>query len=184
MRCVTRMLPAAVLCAALATPVHAASEMRFAGVDVMTSTVLQEGQSSFSGIGLRARIQSQALIAGIELMPTIEYWRNSNSVDPFGIRTTRKDATLGFDAIYAFGSGGFKPYAGAGFGLHFLSSSVDAPALGINNQSHAVVKGGLALIGGATFPLTGRLENFIELKYHHVPDYRQLKINWGLAIKL
>jgi len=28
------------------------------------------------------------------------------------------------------------------------------------------------------------VDNFIELKYHHIPDYRQLKINWGLAIKL
>jgi hypothetical protein len=152
-------------------------------VDLMTSTVMQEGQSSFSGIALRGRVLSPMLIAGIELMPTVEYWRNANSLDAFGIRTTRKDATLGFDAVYVFGSGGFKPYAGAGFGLHFLSSSVDAPSLGVNNESHALVKGGLAFLGGAAFPLTGRFENFIELKYHHVPEYRQLKINWGITIK-
>jgi hypothetical protein len=73
---------------------------------------------------------------------------------------------------------------GGGFSLHFLSSTVDAPSLGLNHESNALMKGGLSLLGGLAFPLSGRFENFVELKYHHVPDYRQLKLNWGLAVKL
>lgn len=189
MRRIIRMCLAALLCAALA-PTPAASATALAGLDVMTSTVMQEGQSSFSGIALRMRIASPRLIQGIELMPTVEYWRNSNYIEPFGIiepygiHTTRKDATLGADARYAFRSTGMRPYLGAGFALHFLASTVDAPSLGLNNESQALVKGGLSVLGGLAFPLSSRFENFVELKYHYVPDYRQIKLNWGLSVKL
>lgn len=177
MRWTIRMCLAALFCAAIAPTASAAG---IAGVDVMTSTVIQEKQSSFSGLGLRMRIASPLLIQGIELMPTVEYWRNANNVEPFGIRTTRKDATLGADIRYAFRRTGTRPYVGAGIALHFLSSSVDAPSLGLFDETDALVKGGISLLGGLAFPLTSRFENFLELKYHHVPDYRQIKINWGL----
>jgi hypothetical protein len=35
-----------------------------------------------------------------------------------------------------------------------------------------------------SFAIAGRFNNMIELKYHHIPDHSQLKINWGLAINL
>ena len=91
---------------------------------------------------------------------------------------------MGVDARYTFHYRNMEPYAGAGFGLHFLSNKINAPSLGLNEASDSVVKGGLAALAGVTFGMTSRLDNFIELKYHHIPDYKQLKINWGLAIKL
>jgi hypothetical protein len=182
MRWISRMSLAALSCAILAPAAHAANGL--VGVDIMTSTVMQEKQSSFSGLAMRMRITSPRLIQGVELLPTVEYWRNANTVEPFGIRTTRKDATLGADVRYTFNKTGMGPYVGVGFGLHFLSSSVDAPSLGLNDESHALVKGGVAAMGGLQFPLAGRFENFVELKYHHVPSYRQLKLNWGLSVKL
>jgi opacity protein-like surface antigen len=150
----------------------------------MTSTVLQEGQSSFSGLAIRARLQPPSLSSHIEIMPTIEWWRNSNTIKPYGISTTRKDATLGVDGRWNFGGSTFKPYLGAGIGLHFLSNRVSAPSLGLNNATDSVTKGGLALLGGVSFALSGRFENFLDLKYHHVTDYRQLKINWGITYNL
>jgi hypothetical protein len=155
-----------------------------AGVDLMSATVLQEKQSSFSGLGLRARLKPQSLVPNVELMPSIEYWRNSSTVTPYDIRATRKDATLAFDARYVFHPNGWEPYLGLGYGLHFLSSRVDAPGLGIHDESTSVIKGGLSALGGLSFGLTDRIDNFVELKYHHIPDYRQLKINWGLAVRL
>jgi len=153
-------------------------------IDGMTSTILQEKQSSFSGIGLRARLQPARLIKEVELMPTVEFWRNSNTAQPYDIHSTRTDATLGCDARYVFKVQGWQPYIGAGFGIHFLSSKVEAPSLGITNGGTSVIKGGLAALVGASFGLTGRLDNFLELKYHHIPEYRQLKINWGLSYRL
>ena len=39
----------------LAAPAATRADSALKGIDVMTSTVMQEGQSSFSGVGLRAR---------------------------------------------------------------------------------------------------------------------------------
>jgi len=187
-----RLLAAAV--AALAVAAHVASAQEstapitptgtLTGIEAMTSTVMQEGQSSFSGIAVRVRFQPPQLLKQIEIMPTVEYWRNSNTVQPYGIETTRKDATLGVDARYNMTFGAWRPYAGAGYGLHFLSSRVHAPSLGLVNASDSVTKGGLALLGGLSFALSGKFDNFLDLKYHHVTEYRQFKINWGIAYNL
>lgn len=174
---------AAVLLAAttVATPSRAAG---LEGLDVMTSTVMQEGQSSFSGLGARARIQPEQLIKQVEILPTIEYWRNSSTVQPYDIRSTRKDATLGVDARFTFTENSWRPYVGAGFGIHFLSSRVQAPQLGVTDAKDSLIKGGLSLLTGVSFALNDHIDNYVEFKYHHIPEYRQLKFNWGLSFKL
>jgi hypothetical protein len=84
-----------VVCAALfaAAPAHAA--FKLAGIDGISSTVMQQGQSSFSGLGLRTRITSDRLISGFSIMPTVEWWRSSTTVQPFGIKSARNDGTMG-----------------------------------------------------------------------------------------
>jgi len=182
MRRYARMLMLSLALAAAPSLAGAAGPIT--GVEGMTATVMQKGQSSFSGIGLRLRLHPPQLIEQITLMPTLEYWRNSSNIQPFGIETTRKDATLGVDARFDIPTKSWKPYVGVGFGLHFISSAVDAPSLGLNKASDSLIKGGFAVLGGASFGLAGRLGNLIELKYHHVPDHSQLKINWGLSYTL
>ncbi|HYM80453.1 MAG TPA: hypothetical protein VEY91_03455 [Candidatus Limnocylindria bacterium] len=181
MRTSARML--ATLLALTVLPI-AVSAGPIAGVDAMSATVLQKHQSSFSGLALRMRVHPPQLIPQVSLMPTIEYWRNSSNVQPFDIQSTRKDATMGVDLRYDIPREGFHPYVGTGFGLHFISTEVNAPSLGLQHASDSLIKGGVSLLGGVTFGLAGRLENMIELKYHHIPDHSQLKINWGLAINL
>jgi len=153
-------------------------------IEAMTATVMQEDQSSFSGLAVRVRIQPPQMMQQFELMPTIEWWRNSSTLRPYDIHTTRKDATLGVDARWNFTTEGFKPYIGAGWGLHFLSDKVSAPIFDLPDQTYSVTKGGLAVLGGASFALSGRFDNFIDLKYHHVTDFRQFKINWGISYNL
>jgi len=46
------------------------------------------------------------------------------------------------------------------------------------------LKGGLAVLGGTSFGISTRFSNFIELKYHHLPGFSQLKINWGLSYSM
>jgi hypothetical protein len=153
----------------------------FSGVDAMSSTVMQQHQSSFSGLAARVRLHSARIVQGFELLPYVEYWRNSTTVEPFGIWTARKDATLGADVRYSFQREGWRPYVGGGLGLHFLSTEVDAPSLGLRHANDSVVRGGLSALGGITFPLSQHLNNFVELKYHHLPGYSQLKLNMGIA---
>ena len=156
----------------------------FSGVDVMNSTVMQQHQSSFSGLSARVRLRSARIVEGFDLLPYVEYWRNSTRIEPFGITSTRKDATLGADVRYSFQREGWRPYVGAGLGVHFLSTEVDAPTLGLHHATDSVIRGGLSALAGVTFPLTAHLDNFMELKYHHLPGDSQLKLNMGIAWKL
>ncbi len=157
----------------------AGSDNAITGVDAWTSTVFQQGQSSFSGIGLRTRL-ANATLPHVEFAPTIEYWRNASNVSEFGIKTVRRDATLAADALYRFDSHGtLHPYLGAGLGLHFLQSEVDAPRYGVSHQQDSVVRAGLDLMAGAEFG-NERFGNFIEVKYHEIAGYRQFKLNIGM----
>ena len=179
MRMIARTLTLLALLAFSARASHAAV---FSAVEVLSSTVMQKHQSSFSGLGLRARIQPPQLMEGFSLMPTLEYWRNQNTIQTFGIRSTRKDAALAGLLRYDFKRSGFQPYLGVGLGMHFLSNEVDAPSLGLNDASDSLIKGGVAVLGGASFGLAGRLGNLIELEYHRLSEESQLKINWGLSV--
>jgi hypothetical protein len=161
-----------------ATPAHAG--LRFAGIDGIFSTVMQHDQTSFSGTGLRVRVRSDALVPQLVFLPTMEYWRTHMHLDSYDITTTSSDATLGMDVRWEFTAGSTHPYLGAGLALHFLSSQVTSPPLGLDESSSSI-PGGPALLGGLGFPIAGKLENFIELKWHKLPDADQFKINWGLA---
>jgi opacity protein-like surface antigen len=174
---------AAALAVVLVTPLAPAparAAFRFVGIDGITSTVIQQDQSSFSGLGLRGRVKSDTAVSGLSFMPTMEYWRSKNKVNSYAIRSTRTDATMGVDARYDFTTGGTRPYIGAGYAVHFLSSEVSSAELGLD-ESDSTIKGGLAALGGVSFPISKRIENFFEVKYHHIPGYRQVKLNWGLA---
>lgn len=165
------------LIASLPAGAHATTTLN--GVEAMTATVFQEHQTSFSGLALRTSFQSDDLIAGFSFHPGIEYWRNNTTVKQFDIDIERRDATIAFDGRYTFQYRNIAPYLGAGYGVHFLTTEVSTPALG--HAETSLIKGGLAASAGALFPLNGKLRNFVELKYHYVTDYRQLKLNLGIA---
>ncbi len=175
------VLPILTICLIASLPATAFSATILSGVEGMTTTVFQEQQTSFSGLGLRATFQSDALVPGFAFLPGIEYWRNSTRVKTYQISAERRDATLALDARYAFHYRNIAPYLGAGFGVHFLTTEVAAPSLGLPYAEDALIKGGAAAFGGVLFPLGGKLQNFIELKYHHVTDYTQYKLNLGIA---
>ena len=153
-------------------------------VEGMTSTIFQENQTSISGIGARVTFQSEGLTSGLAFVPGIEYWRNSTRVKAYEINANRRDATLNLDARYLFRFRNVAPYLGAGYGLHFLTTEVEAPALGLARAETSLIKGGASILGGVLFPVGGKFQNFLELKYHHVTDYTQTKLNFGIAYGL
>ncbi len=152
------------------------------GLDGMSSTVFQQGQSSFSGVALRMRIRNPMLVPNVELMPTFEYWQSTNKVNEFHIETRRRDATLAGDVRWVFRDVSAHPYVGLGYGLHFLNSEVRAPDQGLPHAQHGLVKGGLdAMIGIQSGP-ESRFGSFLELKYLDVTMYRQFKLTTGLNL--
>jgi hypothetical protein len=72
-------------------------------------------------------------------------------------------------------------YTGGGVAVHFLSSEVNAPTLGVNDANDSFTKGGLTAMAGAAFGTRAGLGNFIEVKGHLVGGYRQLKVNLGVS---
>ena len=182
MPCHARLALAAIAAAsllALPAPAHAGSGLT--GIDAMTATVFQEHQSSFSGLGIRFRVQDPRLMENFEILPTVEYWRNSTTIDAFDLHAVRRDATLGCDIRWLFPGEAWRPYVGAGVAAHFLSSEVNAPTLGLIDANDALTKGGLALLGGVAFGTKSKIGNFIEVKGHLVGGYRQFKLNMGLS---
>ena len=180
MRLIPRALLALTLAALFVSPAHA----QITAIEGMTATVLQQHQSSFSGLALRTRVHSAQLVPNIEFLPYLEWWRNTSTVQPFGVEATRSDATIGVDGRYVTEWRGIHPYAGVGLGMHFIHNAVSAPSLGLVHAEDSLIKGGPSFLGGANFPMGGKFENFIELKYHYIPDYSQLKINMGLTYKI
>ena len=49
----------------------------------------------------------------------------------------------------------------------------------LHEGTHAFM---IAFLGGITFPMSKRIDNFMELKYHVLSGSEQLKLNWGLAV--
>lgn len=175
----------ATLCIALAlASTQAQAGQGITGFEAMTSTVFQKGQSSFSGVGIRLRIQSPRLLSNVEIRPSIQYWRNAISVDDFQLSAVRRDATLGGDAVWLFplGSRSFEPYLGAGLAIHFLSSEVSSPQIPNSPAENSVQKGAISLVAGLRFGKNQRFGNFIETEYHVIPQGQQLKLNFGFNL--
>jgi hypothetical protein len=168
----------AALAAVPTAPARAAGGLT--GIDIMTATVFQEGQSSFSGLGLRFRINDPRLADNIEILPTFEYWRNSSTVSAYDLHSVRRDGTLGGDIRYVFPGETWRFYAGTGVAVHFLSDQVDAPTIGVVGDD-SKTKGGLTMLAGLWFGSRSKVGNFLEVKGHLVGGYRQLKINMGLT---
>src|SRR5262249_55678551 len=126
--------PCAALAAiALMTAAPARAEGGLTGIDGMMATVLQEGQSSFSGLAVRGRFHNARLVDNLDFLPTVEYWRNSSTINAFGLNAVRRDATLGADARWMFPGSIWRFYAGGGYAVHFISNEVHAPVPGLED---------------------------------------------------
>jgi len=178
---IMRIFPAILALLVITIPATGLAATTLSRFEAMTSTVFQEQQTSFSGLGTRVIFQSDELVQGIAFVPGIEYWRNTTRVKAYEINANRRDATLNLDARYMFQFRNVAPYLGGGYGLHFLSTAVEAPALGLARAETSLIKGGVSVLGGVMFPIGSKLQNFIELKYHYVTDYSQFKLNFGLG---
>ena len=135
-------LPAALAALVVFTTAPVCKAGGLTGIDGMMSTVLQEGQSSFSGLAIRGRFQDSRFINNVDFLPTVEYWRNSSTINAFGLNAVRRDATLGADVRYLFPGEMWRFYAGGGYSIHFLSAEVHAPVAGLEDANDSLTKGG------------------------------------------
>ncbi|MBI5169925.1 MAG: hypothetical protein HZA61_10585 [Candidatus Eisenbacteria bacterium] len=170
-------LAAALLCCVESAQAQGTTGSPLTGFDFYSSTVFQEGQTSFSGLGVRGRMQHSRLVKEVDFLPAVEYWQTN--VSALGFRTTRRDATLGGFARWTFPtSRAYHPYLGAGLGVHFLHNAVESPEISRDND---VVRGAVSALAGLSFGTDQRFGNFFELEFHDLTGERQLKFNMGMS---
>ena len=143
---------------------------------------MAEGQSAFTGLGMRARITSDDLPLHLTLMPTLEYWRNSANLRDFDIEAAEKDLAVGMDARYEMEFGTWRPYAGGGLEAHFINTHFAAPTIGVPEASEDHTKIAPNLLAGLQLAPLGPIQSFLEAKYAFVSDFKQFKLNWGLGV--
>jgi len=181
-------LAAVTLAALTLAPSRAGDAVAGVGLDkieFMTQSVKLSGQSATAGTGLRFHLAGGDLNDGIVFVPAIEYWRDSDQIPELQVeQVMQKDWCIGADVRYRLLRGsGWRPYAGAGLGLHLVkSSSTLGPAGGpFETRSETGKKLAPNFLIGIDLPAAGPIRNAIEFNWHLVPDLRQFKINFGLG---
>lgn len=164
----------------LAATLLALPAAAFAGsiqaIEGTLNTVFQKEQTSFSGIGVRVHMAGPAAIPGMSLVPTLQYWSSKNDMSEFGFKSQRSDAMMGIEARYNWKSS-LLPYAGMGYGIHFMDDQVTSTSTG--DQSKSLSKGAISLLGGISVPLAGKLHNDFGGQYFFLGDRAQFKLDWG-----
>jgi len=162
--------------------------LRSAGVDV--GYVDPENISGTMGFGAFANMGN--LSPDIRLAPHLGYW--SKSQEAFGAKASISDISFATRGLYMFhnASPKFRPYAGAGLGLHFVNAKVETaaqdmgggviiPAMSVSDNS---TKLGLDLGGGFTTPLSDKTDFSLDLWYTAISDVGHLSLKAGVSFDL
>lgn len=169
--------------AVLAAP--AAAGVELSKIEFATQSVKLSRQSFVTGTALRVHLAGGDLNEGLVVVPALEFWRDTDRIPEFGvIEVMQRDWRIGGDIRYRFGDGsGWRPYAGAGLGLHLTKSASTIQPIGspAYSQSASGNKLGPNFLIGVDLPAAGPIRNSFELNWHLVPDLRQFKINFGLG---
>ena len=134
-------------------------------------------------LGFGAFANMGTLSPDIRLAPHIGYWSKSNSFG--GAKTSISDISLAARGLYMFhvSSMKFRPYAGAGLGLHMVHAKVQttAPAMEISDTR---TKLGLDMGGGFITPLSQKTDFSLDLWYTAVSDVGHLSMKAGVSFDL
>jgi hypothetical protein len=170
---------------ALMAPPVAWAGVNLTRLEFAQQSVKLSQQSFVSGMGLRAHLAGGDLNDGLIIVPAIEYWKDTDRIPDLGVvELMQRDWRIGGDLRYRLGSGtGWRPYAGAGLGLHLTKAraTVQTPATPEVTESESGNKLAPNFLVGVDLPSFGPIRNAIELNWHLVPDLKQFKINFGLG---
>jgi hypothetical protein len=154
-------------------------------IEFATQSVKLSQQSFVTGTALRVHLAGGDLNDGLVVVPALEFWRDTDRIPELGVvEVMQRDWRLGGDLRYRIETGsGWRPFAGAGLGLHLTKSTSTIQPTGSPAFSRAQSGNKLApnFLVGVDLPAAGPIRNSIELNWHMVPDLRQFKVNFGLG---
>jgi opacity protein-like surface antigen len=179
------LLLALALIATTASAAMAQSDIGFKSLGVAVGFVSPENMDGVFSFGGFANLGT--ITPNIGLEARIDYWSWSKS--EFGTETKAHDLAVGARGKYYFDvqNSKFRPFAGAGLGLHFIGAEVDMPAAGgfpAMSVSDSETKLGLDLGGGLLTPINPRVDFLSEVWYGIVSDVNQFSVRAGISYKL
>lgn len=168
-----------------ATGAFAQADLGLKNVGVALGYVSPENLDGTLSFGVFADHGTIAPNWGLE--SRLDYWGWSENA--FGTETTIKDITIGARTKYHFETKNpnIRPFAGAGLGIHFLSSEVNIPASGpfpASSETFSENKLGLDLGGGFATSLNPRAEFLAEAWYGIVTDVSQFSLRAAMQFKI
>lgn len=154
-------------------------------IEFVTQSVKLSQQSFVTGTALRVHLAGGDLNDGLVIVPALEFWRDTDRIPELGvIEVMQRDWRIGGDIRYRIDTAsGWRPYAGAGLGLHLTKSTSTIQPVGspVFSRGEKGNKLGPNFLVGVDLPAAGPIRNSIELNWHMVPDLRQFKVNFGLG---
>jgi opacity protein-like surface antigen len=117
----------------------------------------------------------------------LDYWGWSENA--FGTETSIRDVSIGARTKYHFETKNtnLRPFAGAGLGIHFLSSEVSIPASGgfpAMSDTYSENQLGLDIGGGFATTVSPRAEFLAEAWYGIVSDMSQFSLRAAMQFKI
>jgi outer membrane protein with beta-barrel domain len=181
---------ALVSCMALSQNAWAKTDLGFRSIGGDVGVVDPENLSGTLGVGVFA--DCGTLSPDIRLAPQIGYWSKSEQFG--GDKSTISDVSFGARGLYMFHgtSPKFRPYAGAGLGLHMVHAKVETAAQDMGGgviipameASDTSSKLGLDMGGGFTTPLSEKTNFCLDLWYTAVSDVGHLSMKAGVSFDL
>ncbi len=178
----------------LITSVFAQSQIGFNGVGGRFGFIMPEDPiENTIGFGVNADLGT--ITPDIKLFAYIDYWGKGEEI----VHYKYSYSVLGFAAIakYEFKtSGQFVPYAGGGLGINInkVKSEYDGPDLSSEysgyysasdyEYSDSETDLAIHLLGGASMPLSPKMDGFAEIKYTIAGDFDYFSIWAGINYKL
>ena len=123
----------------------------------------------------------------ILLEPEVGYWEKGDDVP--GVDVSIEDLNFGVNGIYELtgvGGEGFRPWLGAGVGLHRLKGVVDLDLDGDDDDDdfdETDTELGVHLLGGADFGLSDTFDLYVAARFDIVSDINQFKVYGGVRYR-
>lgn len=145
------------------------------GIGARIGYVDPENVSGTAVLGLH--MDAGTIVRGVHVMPYMEYW--SAGVNVAGVNADQSDLAFAVDVDMDFPLQGSRttPYAGAGFGIHFLSADSNVPGATSSDDT----KFGLNIQGGIRNQMMPNVAIFGEARYAFVSDASQFKFIGGFT---
>jgi opacity protein-like surface antigen len=143
------------------------------GIGARIGYVDPEDVSGAAVLGLH--LDAGTIVKAIHVTPYMEYW--SAGVDIAGVNADASDLSFAVDVNADFPLQGSRttPYAGAGFGLHFLSEDSNV------GPTSDDTKFGFNIQGGIRNQVMPNISLFGEARYAFVSDASQIKFVGGFT---